>query len=502
MVTAVSLFAGVGGFDLALERSGVDVVASVEIDKNARGVLAHRFPNSRLFEDVTKVSGSDLLSAGFQPRGGIVTGGFPCQDLSIAGRRAGLGGERSGLFFEIVRLLDELKPDWFILENVPGLLSSNGGRDMGIVVSSLVELGYGLAWRVLDAQFFGVPQRRRRVFIVGRFGDDGGTPSEILALFDSVRWDTPKKRSARGDSAEKTERGAYVKTVRSGARDPDGNLPPEQWQPQAVAPTLNVMDNTGDARATVLVPTLLTMREGKSGGGKGPLLSEDKSLTLATANNQVLYYEPRRTGDRIETLTDVAPTITSHWGTGGNNVPFLANTLTASNDPSSFGFRSFNIVEQNDSVRRLTPLECERLQGFPDGWTAQRIGKKGLEPQADSSRYKQMGNAVAVPVVEWVVRQLVAVSGVEPVSPDYEPSRGTVPVQPQHNNTCVSNELRGGKMRSAEWDDDIPVCCLCGCDDARLLERHGDHDRDGDYFWYECREECDLTNDGGSATLT
>jgi len=180
---AISLFAGVGGFDLALTRNGAEVVASVEIDKNARKILEKQFPNTTHLEDVKNVTGQQLFDLGFNADG-IIVGGFPCQDLSVAGKRRGLAGERSGLFFEVVRLLDETKAKWFILENVPGLLSSNGGRDLGIVIGALAELGYGVAYRILDAQYFGVPQRRRRIFIVGCLGDDGRTPVEILSLIE------------------------------------------------------------------------------------------------------------------------------------------------------------------------------------------------------------------------------------------------------------------------------------------------------------------------------
>jgi len=180
---AISLFAGVGGFDLALTRNGAEVVASVEIDKNARKILEKQFPNTTHLEDVKNVTGQQLFDLGFNADG-IIVGGFPCQDLSVAGKRRGLAGERSGLFFEVVRLLEETKAKWFILENVPGLLSSNGGRDLGIVIGALAELGYGVAYRILDAQYFGVPQRRRRIFIVGCLGDDGRTPVEILSLIE------------------------------------------------------------------------------------------------------------------------------------------------------------------------------------------------------------------------------------------------------------------------------------------------------------------------------
>ena len=182
MTTAVSLFAGIGGFDLALERAGVKVVASVEWDQKAQDVLRRRFPTTEILGDIQEVTGEQLIRAGFTPDDGILTGGFPCQDLSVAGKRAGLAGKRSGLFWEICRLLDETRAQTVILENVPGLLSSNNGRDMAVVIQALVERGYRVGWRVLDAQYFGVPQRRRRVFIVGCLGNSGRTPEEILAI--------------------------------------------------------------------------------------------------------------------------------------------------------------------------------------------------------------------------------------------------------------------------------------------------------------------------------
>ena len=202
MRTAVSLFAGVGGFDLALERNGVKVVASVEIDKKAQEVLRRHFPNSTIFGDITGVTGEQLIAAGFEPTNGIITGGFPCQDLSVAGKRAGLGGSRSGLFWEICRLLDETRAQNFILENVPGLLSSNGGKDMAVVLEALVERGYRVAYRVLDAQHFGVPQRRRRVFIVGCLGNSGKSPEEILAIAEGrAGYLTASKSKGKGSSS-------------------------------------------------------------------------------------------------------------------------------------------------------------------------------------------------------------------------------------------------------------------------------------------------------------
>lgn len=199
-MNAVSLFSGIGGFERALALAGVPTVASVEIDATCCAVLADRFPDAALFADVTEVTGDHLRAAGFVPDRGVLTAGWPCQDLSVAGRRAGLGGERSGLWAHVVRLLADLRPRWFIGENVPGLLSSNDGRDMGTVLWDLAELGYGFAYRVLDAQWFGVPQRRRRVFFVGRLGD-GAAPVQVLLEPESGGGDSAPGRAAGTDVA-------------------------------------------------------------------------------------------------------------------------------------------------------------------------------------------------------------------------------------------------------------------------------------------------------------
>jgi DNA (cytosine-5)-methyltransferase 1 len=204
MITGVSLFAGVGGFDLAMERNGVKVVASVEIDKKCNEVLAKHFPNAKQFDDVTTVKGSDLIGAGFNPSKGIIAGGFPCQDLSVAGKRAGLAGARSGLFWEAARIVDEAQSEYFILENVPGLLSSNKGADFGVVLGTMADLGYSVGWRVLDAQYFGLSQRRKRVFIVGRRSLDSGSPAEILFKSEGLRRNPSSSQQTRQDLARST----------------------------------------------------------------------------------------------------------------------------------------------------------------------------------------------------------------------------------------------------------------------------------------------------------
>lgn len=179
-----------------------------------------------MFDDVTKVGGDDLRSVGFVPERGIITGGWPCQDISLAGQRSGLDGERSGLFSEVVRLLTELQPRWFVLENVPNLLSINGGRDMGAVVGALAECGYGLSWRVCDASGFGVPQRRRRIFFVGHFGDGGGCSAQVLFEPEGVCGDSPKGGEAGPQSS--CEVAGCTGTRCGGGRDVVGTLQTSQ----------------------------------------------------------------------------------------------------------------------------------------------------------------------------------------------------------------------------------------------------------------------------------
>ena len=258
MRTAVSLFAGVGGFDLALQRAGVKVVASVEIDKKAQKVLKRHFPESTIFGDIMEVTGEQLIAAGFVPQGGIITGGFPCQDLSVAGKRAGLGGARSGLFWQICRLLDETRTQNFILENVLGLLSSNQGADMACVIEALVERGYRIAYRVLDAQHFGVPQRRRRVFIVGCLGDSGRSPEEILAIAEGRSGYLASSEQKRKDTASaattgtRISRGEIVGTLQAS----DYKFPQQQQAHENKIVIQEVFGQSGFSQYTEGVTTL------------------------------------------------------------------------------------------------------------------------------------------------------------------------------------------------------------------------------------------------------
>jgi DNA (cytosine-5)-methyltransferase 1 len=203
-----SLFAGIGGFDLGFERAGMTCTWQVEVDRACRCVLERHWPGVDRFEDIREVGGGQLVAVD------LVCGGFPCQDLSVAGRRGGLDAPRSGLFHEFVRILSELRPRWVVVENVPGLLSSRAGRDMGTVLGRLAQLGYGFAYRVLDAQHFGVAQRRRRLFLAGRLGDRAGA-AQVLLEPEGLRGDPAPGELTGPTTAAPSRTGAYYCLVSS-----------------------------------------------------------------------------------------------------------------------------------------------------------------------------------------------------------------------------------------------------------------------------------------------
>lgn len=243
-------------------QAGFEHVLFCELDSDRRAVLADRWPGVPIEADVHLVSGVGLHVD-------AVCGGFPCQDVSVANvARAGLGGAKSGLWWQFYRVVCEARPQWVLIENVPGLLTARGGRDFGTVVDALADIGYGVAWRVLDARTFGVAQRRDRLFVVGRAGDRARSAANVLGLADGCAGSVVAGREARPADAGAVADGvaardgtgpvAWVKAKRaSSVTDFD------RWEQAAVAPTLTSTDNTSERRATVLVvqdgmPRLLT----------------------------------------------------------------------------------------------------------------------------------------------------------------------------------------------------------------------------------------------------
>ena len=452
--------------------------------------------------DITKISGYTA------PITDCVVGGSPCQDLSIAGLRNGLAGERSGLFMDQVRIVKEMmerderengrtgvdvRPRYMVWENVPGAFSSNKGEDFRIVLEEIARVkdkdanvpmpdsgkwqtsgcivgdGWSIAWRVLDAQFWGVPQRRRRIALVADFG--GQTAPEILFIRKSVSGHTdegePKRKEAPSDA--------------SGGFGADDRLGADQYNAVILGDTVSTLGvNCGmsHGRQCVLEPQTaytLKIRSGCEGGGKGALVQEDLSATLATNNDQYLFQpvysvENHPNDSRVGINEDgIVQALTSRMGTEGGNVPMVLALDRASynqgknaqydfeisdkgiNSPlvakgpgavcysidqggkliaavdcrnatedivngalqsnSAHSLNGNNVVRTRYIVRRLTPLECERLQGYPDGWTdiGEWVDTNGKKRQtSDAARYRALGNSISLPNWKWLLKRLCA----------------------------------------------------------------------------------------------
>lgn len=337
---ALSLFSGIGGFDLGLERAGFEMVGQCDNDPFCNKVLAKHWPGVPRYDDVRSIGlGPSQRDQQGEPHDGkanqpdiaraghvdLVCGGFPCQDLSVAGKRAGLAGGRSGLWFEFHRILSELRPTFCIVENVPGLLSSNSGRDFAVLLSGLGQLWPAVGWAILDSQHFGVPQRRRRVYVIG--GPSRECVQQILSVCESGDWHPAKGRAPGEDVAP---------TLRAGANQTGGHRPP--------------------GTDVDTVETLQVV-----------------ARTLRGATER----QPPRRHRHVHSTKTASPT---------RSTALMGRAVLTS------------------SVRRLTPVECERLQGFPDDWT------KLDENTADGPRYKACGNAVSVPVIEYLGRRILEVT--------------------------------------------------------------------------------------------
>lgn len=216
-MTHGSLFTGIGGFDLGFEKAGIKTLWQVEQDKSCQKVLTRHWPNIKRYEDVKEVGKRNLETVD------IISGGFPCQDVSVAGKRGGLQAPRSGLFYETERIIKELKPAWFVLENVPGLFSSNKGEDFKIIIKTLTNIGYGVCWRVLDSQYFGVAQRRRRVFIIGHAGN--ASAAKVLFESESMYWNPQAGSKARSGTPKGVARSITSSCYKRHDEDTDTIIP-------------------------------------------------------------------------------------------------------------------------------------------------------------------------------------------------------------------------------------------------------------------------------------
>jgi len=367
----------------------------------------------------------------------VICGGWPCQDLSVAGRRAGLiEGKRSSLFFEAMRIIKELQdagvgPTFALFENVPGLLSSNGGNDFAVVLAELANVGaLDIAWRVLDSQFFGVAQRRRRVFIVADFR--GERAAEILALSEGLYGHPAPSREAEegtaggaGVGAQATGDGFYREGLGPLAVSDDNGTN------QLVAQSLAIRGRDGTPQAELgtdgLANAILTPSGGRAGMGCGAVLahtlraegfdaSEDGTgrgtPIVVTQDSSPLVMDDLSPTLKLGTGFEMGqpPCVVAFQGGAQQDqiVPPGAAVPTLAHSSNTHGGHHQPKVMEGAIPRRLTPGECEALQSFPPGWTAYGTREDGTRcDMADGPRYRFCGNAVTVSVVNWIAYRIM-----------------------------------------------------------------------------------------------
>jgi DNA (cytosine-5)-methyltransferase 1 len=359
-----------------------------EIDAFPAAVLRHHYPDTPLHGDFTTIEAGDYRSID------VLVGGTPCQSFSVAGLRGGMEDARGNLALEYLRLADRLRPRWVVWENVPGVRSSNSGRDFGAFLGGLGELGYGWAYRSLDAQYLGLAQRRERVFAVGCLGD-WRRAAAVLFEPASLRGDSAPGREARESVAS-----AIAARTRSGGGlgtdfDCDGGLIAfggnNTAGPIDVATAVNAHGGPHgrlDFESETFIASTLSASYAKNGGAAGGKDSTPHNLVTHALR-----------ADGFDASED---------GTG-RGTPLVAGAMRVNGDAhSGFEFAD-GLIPAISTVRRLMPIECERLQGFPDGYTD--IPYRG-KPAADGPRYKALGNSMAVPVMRWIGRRMADPTGV------------------------------------------------------------------------------------------
>ena len=382
-----SLFAGIGGFDLGLERAGMTCTVQVENDPYPTTVLERHWPHVTRHTDIKDVTANDLGTID------LLCGGFPCQDISHAGQRAGLAGERSGLWFEFARLIDHNRPEWVVIENVAGLLSSNNGDDLAVILGALETLGYEWAYRLVDSQWFGVAQRRRRVFIVGHRRAAGGRAAQVLLEPEGVRRDSPPSR----ETGQVTS--ALTQSSLGGGGVDDNNAQAGHLIP-AVANTLTAsmakgVDSTLD-RQTVIA--CLTKQDDPAPVADitPTLLTQEGSLSVLSVHTTQVPIHAEGVMHALSAKESGAVLAVHENSRAELNTSDVAYSLTASQGGKPG--QAFPAAMQDARVRKLMPVECERLQGFPDGWA---------DVLSDTRRYRALGNAVTVNVAEWLGRRII-----------------------------------------------------------------------------------------------
>ena len=350
----LSLCSGIEAASVAWHPLGWEPVGFSEIEKFPNAVLNYRYPSVPNFGDMTKFKEwkNDLAFD-------LLVGGTPCQSFSVAGLRKGLDDARGNLALTYCAIAEKYKPRWLVWENVPGILLSNKGKDFASFVTALGEIGYHLAYRILDAQYFGVPQRRKRVFVVAYLGD-WRPPTAVLFEPNCSSGNTKTSRKARKSSATDSQESIgengkqNINYFYGGTSQECSNTVTNKWHK----------------------------------GSGGPAGSECSLFVCQrNVNSEIYAFQPgkaKRLGLADNHEENLSPTIRAHMGD---------NQLAIA-------------TENPMLVRRLTPIECERLQGFPDNYTQIPYGKKDAENCPDSPRYKALGNSMAVPVMAWIGKRI------------------------------------------------------------------------------------------------
>ena len=368
------MFTGVGGFELGIGELG-ECIGFSETDKWASQLLSNRFPNVKNYGDARTCDFQSLDSFD------LLCGGFPCQAFSIAGNRRGFEDTRGTLFFSIAEALKIKRPKLVLLENVKGLLNHNKGETFKVIIQTLEELGYDVQWMVLNSKFFGVPQNRERVFIIGNLR--GTTRPEILP-FRTINSETIRQENTERPSDTITAtywkggKGTHIQYART-----DKSQHSRVYDTDGISPTLaGASKLSGDC-----TPKIIAFR------GRNPENPTDRTVGSPTEQRA----EPNSEGisnSLSSVQKDNMVLIQSHSPRSGN--PEKGGTGLLESSEHCFTIdRTPHIVNK---IRRLTPIECERLQGFPDGWT---------EGFSDTQRYKMMGNAVTVNVIKAIAEKLL-----------------------------------------------------------------------------------------------
>jgi len=369
-INQLDLFSGIGGFHLGFERAGFKVTSYFsEIDKHAVAVYQHQFKDATYVGSVTDVRGADL------PNIDLITFGSPCQDFSLAGKRKGMDGERSSLILEAIRLITECQPRAFVWENVKGTFSSNDGEDFAAILQAFANIGgYRLEWQLLNTSWF-LPQNRERIYLVGYSTTPRGDWGGVFPISESSR--EPHQRPAEVASA-------LQHPGHSGGNYRGMNMIAEPLKIKVANKKGYQEAEDGDA-IRLYQPNSETQR-GRV--GKGVAHTLETTGQQGVVQPKIIGYTRDAKGKVTDRhLKDEAGTIHSSSGSGGNTDQYV----------------------QQYRIRRLTPIECERLQGFPDNHTEYGIYDGEVKKMSNTQRYKQCGNAVTVDVVKAVAEQLIPI---------------------------------------------------------------------------------------------